>query len=135
MAYYSTMLGMHFADEKLGKGAEQKAILDQQKKYNELLQEQNNLLNKNISNQYTQNTEYKYLTPEDIEEIDKDKYKEEFSILQLLAILSIIPIVLGFIMTFLSAGSGTEEGVKILIAGCICPILYGIKNIFTKNKN
>jgi len=80
-----------------------------QEKQNELLEEQNRLLN---GNNY--NTTYRYNTSDDI------------SILGLLSLLSIIPIALGFIMTFLTMGDGTEQGIKILLAGLICPVLQGL---------
>lgn len=71
------------------------------------------------------NTTYKYSSSDDI------------SILGLLSLLSIIPIVLGFIMTFLTMGDGTEQGIKILLAGLICPVLQGsihlIKSINKSN--
>jgi len=83
-----------------------------QERQNELLEQQNRLLTGN-----TYNTNYRYSSSEDI------------SILGLLSLLSIIPIALGFIMTFLTMGDGTEQGIKILLAGLVCPVLQGLIHI------
>ena len=83
-----------------------------QERQNELLEEQNRLLSGNNYNQV-----YRYTTSDDI------------SILELLSLLSIIPIALGFIMTFLTMGDGTEQGIKILLAGLVCPVLQGLIHI------
>lgn len=107
--YFSPMLNMHFSDRNQMESFEKKAIYDQQIKHNNLIREQNRLLNGN-----TYNTYYRYSSSDDT------------SVLGLLSILSIIPIALGFIMTFLTMGDGTEQGIKILLAGLVCPVLQGL---------
>jgi len=88
-----------------------------QERQNELLEEQNKLLS---GNNY--NTVYRYTTSDDI------------TILGLLSLLSIIPIALGFIMTFLTMGDGIEQGIKILLAGLVCPVLQGLIHIIKVTK-
>ena len=92
-----------------------------QERQNELLEEQNRLL---YGNNY--NTNYRYSSS-----------SEDINVLGLLSTLSIIPISLGFIMTFLTMGDGTEQGIKILLAGLVCPVLQGsiylIKSISKSN--
>lgn len=88
-----------------------------QERQNELIEEQNRLLTGN-----TYNTNYRYSPSEDI------------SILGLLSLLSIIPIALGFIMTFMTTGDGAEQGIKILLAGLVCPVLQGLIHLIKISK-
>lgn len=118
--YFSPMLNMHFSSKEQAEDFEKKAILDEQIRQNELIKEQNRLINNNVNNNVYNNS-YDYSS-------------NDISVLGLLSILSIIPIALGFVMTFLTMGDGTEQGIKVLLAGLVCPILQGLIHLIKITK-
>lgn len=96
-------------------------LLDKQ---NKLIQRQNELMQNNFNNYYNN---YTYNRP-----------TQDISTLGLLATLSIIPIALGFILTFLVPGDDSAKplGIKLLLAGSVCPLLEILMIIFkTKKKS
>lgn len=106
--YYSPMLGMHFPDEKLGRGAEQKAILDQLKRQNESLKKQNIVYNTN-------------------------NYTDSGDLLETLAYISILGLIFG-IVSLIFLPKGTPDDIRqisvyIVIMSMIAPVLCIIKNI------